>query len=57
MSASRLARIDEVVRRGISAGGFPGAAIIVGRRGAIVWERGYGTSTTQSGVIDAEQTI
>jgi CubicO group peptidase (beta-lactamase class C family) len=58
MSASRLARIDEVVRRGISAGGFPGAAVIVGRRGAIVWERGYGTLDWRSGVpVDAERTM
>ena len=58
MSASRLAGIDEVVRRGISAGGFPGAAVIVGRRGAIVWERGYGTLDWRSGVaVDAERTI
>jgi CubicO group peptidase (beta-lactamase class C family) len=58
MSASRLARIDDVVRRGISAGGFPGAAVIVGRRGAIVWERGYGALDWQSGVpVDAERTL
>ena len=29
MSAKRLARIDEVVSRGISACGFPGAAVVV----------------------------
>lgn len=58
MSASRLARIDEVVRRGVSAGGFPGAAVIVGRHGAVVWERGYGTQDWQSGVaVDAERTM
>jgi len=58
MSASRLAGIDEVVRRGIAAGGFPGAAVIVGRRGAIVWERGYGTLDWRSGVtVDAERTM
>lgn len=58
MSASRLARIDEVVRRGVSAGGFPGAAVIVGRHGAIVWERGYGSQDWQSGVaVDAERTM
>jgi CubicO group peptidase (beta-lactamase class C family) len=58
MSASRLANIDEVVRRGISAGGFPGAAVIVGRHGAIVWERGYGTLDWESGVgVDAERTM
>ena len=58
MSASRLAAIDEVVRRGISAGGFPGAAVVVGRHGAIVWERGYGTLDWRSGVaVDAERTM
>jgi CubicO group peptidase (beta-lactamase class C family) len=58
MAASRLAAIDEVVRRGIAAGGFPGAAVIVGRHGAIVWERGYGTLDWRSGVaVDAERTM
>lgn len=58
MSASRLAAIDDVVRRGITAGGFPGAAVIVGRHGAIVWERGYGTLDWRSGVtVDADRTM
>jgi len=58
MSASRLALIDEVMRRGIAAGGFPGGAVIVGRRGAIVWERGYGTLDWTTGVrVDAERTM
>ena len=43
MSAERLAVIDRVVGSGIDAGGFPGAAVVVGRHGAVVWERGYGT--------------
>ena len=42
MSSERLAAIDRVVRRGVSAGGFPGAAVVVGRRGYAVWQRGYG---------------
>src|SRR5512138_4003878 len=58
MSAARLALIDEVMRRGIAAGGFPGGAVIVGRRGAIVWERGYGTLDWTSNVrVDAERTM
>jgi CubicO group peptidase (beta-lactamase class C family) len=58
MSAPRLALIDEVMRRGIAAGGFPGGAVIVGRRGAIVWERGYGTLDWTTGVrVDAERTM
>lgn len=43
MSAERLAVIDRVVSNAIAARGFPGAAVIVGRHGAIVWEKGYGT--------------
>jgi CubicO group peptidase (beta-lactamase class C family) len=42
MSAERLAKIDHVVQRGIAAGGYPGAAVVVGRRGAAVWEKGFG---------------
>ncbi|MBX6333502.1 MAG: hypothetical protein IRY91_16760, partial [Gemmatimonadaceae bacterium] len=30
MSAARLRVIDRVVTRGIKAGGFPGAAVVVG---------------------------
>ena len=42
MSAERLSNIDRVVRRGLNAGGYPGAAVVVGRRGAAVLKRGYG---------------
>ena len=42
MSAKRLAKIDHVVQRGIQAGGYPGASVVVGRRGAVVWKRGFG---------------
>ena len=42
MSAKRLAAIDRVVGRGIRAGGFPGASVIIGRRGAAVFSKGYG---------------
>jgi len=42
MSATRLAKINRVLERGILAGGFPGASIVVGRKGFAVWERGVG---------------
>lgn len=42
MSAARLETIDRIVRRGITAGGYPGAAVVVGRRGYSVFEKGYG---------------
>lgn len=43
MSPERLEIIDRVLREGIRAGGFPGAAVVVGRRGAAVWKKGFGT--------------
>lgn len=42
MSAERLASVDHVMERGVAAGGFPGAAVVIGRRDAIVLARGYG---------------
>jgi serine-type D-Ala-D-Ala carboxypeptidase len=42
MSIRRLRAIDRVVNRGIKAGGFPGAAVVVGRNGVAVWEKGFG---------------
>jgi CubicO group peptidase (beta-lactamase class C family) len=42
MSPARLGVIDRVVEKGIASGGFPGAAVIVGRRGAIVYDRAFG---------------
>ena len=59
MSAARLAMIDRVVERGIKAGGYPGAAVVVGRKGATVWEKGFGRLgwTSESGAVDTENTI
>ena len=59
MSAERLAKIDHVVLRGISAGGYPGAAVVVGRRGAAVWEKGFGrlSWSRESSPVVAERTI
>ncbi len=42
MSADRLETIDRLVQRGITAGGYPGAAVVVGRKGYSVWQRGFG---------------
>jgi CubicO group peptidase (beta-lactamase class C family) len=59
MSSERLAKIDHVIQRGISAGGYPGASVVVGRRGASVWQKGFGKlSWGQSGTpVSAERTI
>ena len=42
MSADRLEAIDRVIRRGLDAGGYPGASVVIGRKGAVVWQKGYG---------------
>lgn len=42
MSADRLDEVNRIVERGITAGGFPGAAVIVGRDGKAVLQRGFG---------------
>ncbi len=59
MSSTRLAKIDHVVERGISAGGYPGASVVVGRRGAAVWEKGFGRLSWEksSATVDARRTI
>lgn len=59
MSAVRLAKIDHVVERGITAGGYPGASVVVGRRGAAVWEKGFGRLSWEHGSspVVADKTI
>jgi CubicO group peptidase (beta-lactamase class C family) len=42
MSERRLQSVDHVIGRAIRAGGFPGAAVVIGRKGASVWEKGFG---------------
>jgi len=59
MSSERLAKIDHVVERGIAAGGYPGASVVVGRRGAAVWEKGFGNLSWERGSapVSADKTI
>jgi CubicO group peptidase (beta-lactamase class C family) len=59
MSASRLESIDRVVQRGITAGGYPGAAVVVGRKGAAVWQKGFGklSWSASDSPVEAETTI
>jgi CubicO group peptidase (beta-lactamase class C family) len=59
MSVDRLRAIDRVVRRGLDAGGFPGAAVVVGRDGYSVYEKGFGRLDWRSGspAVSAEKTI
>jgi CubicO group peptidase (beta-lactamase class C family) len=59
MDADRLVLIDRAVKQGLSAGGFPGAAVVVGRHGGIVWEKGYGSADWGFGLpgVDATSTL
>jgi serine-type D-Ala-D-Ala carboxypeptidase len=59
MSGNRLGAIERVVERGIKAGGYPGASVVVGRRGAAVFERGFGrlSWSSSSTPVDAQRTI
>ncbi len=59
MSAERLETIDRVVQRGLDAGGYPGAAVVVGRKGATVWQKGFGHLgwTADSPAVDPDQSI
>ena len=59
MSAKRLEAIDRVVARGVKAGGYPGASVVVGRKGMAVWQKGFGTLdwAKSSSPVTADRTI
>ena len=59
MSAERLRSIDRVIQRGVKAGGYPGAAVVVGRKGAAVWQKGFGHLdwTTGGASVTADSTL
>jgi CubicO group peptidase (beta-lactamase class C family) len=59
MNAQRLETIDRVIQRGITAGGYPGAAVVVGRKGAAVWEKGFGRLSwdANSARVSADKSI
>lgn len=59
MAAERLEIIDRIVSEGIRAGGYPGAAVIIGRQGAAVWRKGFGTLGWgfESRAVTADSTI
>ena len=59
MSAARLASIDRVVMRGINAGGYPGASVVIGRNGYAVYQKGFGKLgwTASSPRVTADRSI
>jgi CubicO group peptidase (beta-lactamase class C family) len=44
-AAAPFAPLDEIVEGGIKRGIYPGAVIVVGRRGSVLYSRGYGHLT------------
>jgi CubicO group peptidase (beta-lactamase class C family) len=47
MSAERLARIDDAMRKGIDRGDCPGAVVLVVHKGRVVWRKAYGDRARQ----------
>jgi CubicO group peptidase (beta-lactamase class C family) len=44
-----LAEVDELVEQGVHRGLYPGAVVVIGRRDSLLYARGYGHFTWQSG--------
>lgn len=60
MAVDRLEQIDRVIGKGIAAGGFPGAAVVVGRGNSIPYERAFGRLTYRgpgTDSVSADSTI
>lgn len=59
MSAARLNEIDTLVMRGIAAGGFPGAAVAIGRKGGQVMASGFGHTAwwANAPAVSADSTV
>src|SRR5437667_11621897 len=47
MSASQLAHIDEAIATEIGKKQLPGAVVLVGRQGKVVWRRAYGNRSLE----------
>src|SRR2546423_1307952 len=47
MSAEHLAQIDQVVQQSIERKETPGAVVLVGRRGRVVWRKAYGARAVE----------
>ena len=46
--SQKLKKVDEIVKRAIADSAFPGAVVLVARRGKIVLENSYGRQTYDS---------
>lgn len=56
MSEERLNQIDGVLDKAMAAGGFPGAAVIVGHDGSLVYDRAFGQLDWKAATNEAVST-
>lgn len=58
-AAEPLAAVDHVVEHGLAAGGYPGAAVVIGRRDTTLLVRGYGRQdwSPRSAAVDPTRTM
>lgn len=47
VSNTRLAEMDSVIAGDIAKGKLPGAVVVVGRKGRVVWQKAYGSRTVE----------
>ena len=47
VSTTRLAEMDSVIAGDIAKGKLPGAVVVVGRKGRVVWQKAYGSRTVE----------
>lgn len=59
MSAERLTEVDRIIERGRTAGAYPGAAVIIARKGFAVHQKGYGRLAWRSSspAVDPRRSI
>jgi CubicO group peptidase (beta-lactamase class C family) len=59
MDSARLVEVNRIVQRGIAVSAYPGGALIIGRRGVIVHQQGYGKLSYARGAaaVDPNRTI
>ena len=47
LSSARLAQMDAVIAEGIANKKLPGAVVLIGRKGRVVWRKAYGARTLE----------
>jgi beta-glucosidase-like glycosyl hydrolase/CubicO group peptidase (beta-lactamase class C family) len=48
MSSKKLKRVDELVKKGLDSMMFPGAQVLIARKGKVIYNKGFGNPTYES---------